>query len=130
MIARILKEQVAAKNPEAKILHLMENLTPYRKNVQRTSPPQASRRVDDLHRLLDVPLSGIVLDPDIFGAIWLDSGRIVIDESLDPEERPAMEGRYRFTLAHKAADIGGCIEVSSGPIAIRSRSSRMFRSRP
>jgi Zn-dependent peptidase ImmA (M78 family) len=56
---------------------------------------------DDLHRLLDVPRSGIGLDPDIFGAIWLDSGRIVIDESVDPEERPAMEGRYRFTLAHE-----------------------------
>ena len=56
---------------------------------------------DDLHRLLDVPRSGLGLDPDIFGAIWLDSGRIVIDESLDPEERPAMEGRYRFTLAHE-----------------------------
>ena len=41
------------------------------------------------------------LDPDIFGAIWLDSGKIIIDESLDPEERPAMEGRYRFTLAHE-----------------------------
>jgi Zn-dependent peptidase ImmA (M78 family) len=53
---------------------------------------------DDLHRLLD-PRSG--LDRDIFGAIWLDGGRIVIDESLDPEERPAMEGRYRFTLAHE-----------------------------
>jgi hypothetical protein len=25
----------------------------------------------------------------------------VIDESLDPEEHPSMEGRYRFTLAHE-----------------------------
>jgi hypothetical protein len=56
---------------------------------------------DDLHRLLDVPRSGIGLDPDIFGAIWLEAGRIVIDESLDPEERPECEGRYRFTLAHE-----------------------------
>ncbi|MGE3746181.1 MAG: ABC transporter substrate binding protein, partial [Sphingomonadaceae bacterium] len=56
---------------------------------------------DDLHRLLGVPRSGLGLDPDIFGAIWLDTGKIVIDESLDPEERPAMEGRYRFTLAHE-----------------------------
>ena len=56
---------------------------------------------DDLPRLLDVPRGGFGPDPDIFGAIWLDSGRIVIDESLDPEERPAMEGRYRFTLAHE-----------------------------
>src|SRR5262245_43029166 len=56
---------------------------------------------DDLHRLLDVPRSGMGLDPDIFGAIWLDTGSIVIDESLDPDERPAMENRYRFTLAHE-----------------------------
>jgi Zn-dependent peptidase ImmA (M78 family) len=56
---------------------------------------------DDLHRLLDLPRGELGLDPDIFGAIWLDSGKIVIDESLDPEERPAMEGRYRFTLAHE-----------------------------
>jgi Zn-dependent peptidase ImmA (M78 family) len=56
---------------------------------------------DDLHRLLDVPRSGIGMDPDIFGAIWLEAGRIVIDESLDPEERPECEGRYRFTLAHE-----------------------------
>ena len=54
---------------------------------------------DDLHRLLSIPRLGP--DPDIFGAIWLDDGKIVIDESLDPEERPAMEGRYRFTLAHE-----------------------------
>jgi hypothetical protein len=42
---------------------------------------------DDLHRLLGVPRSGLGLNPDIFGAIWLDSGSVVIDESLDPEER-------------------------------------------
>jgi Zn-dependent peptidase ImmA (M78 family) len=56
---------------------------------------------DDLHRLFDIPRSGFGRDSDIFGAIWLDSGKIVIDESLDPDERPAMEGRYRFTLAHE-----------------------------
>jgi Zn-dependent peptidase ImmA (M78 family) len=56
---------------------------------------------DDLHRLFDVPRSGPGRESDIFGAIWLDCGRIVIDESLDPEVRPTMEGRYRFTLAHE-----------------------------
>ena len=56
---------------------------------------------DDLHRLLGVPRSGFGTEPDIFGAIWLETGEIVIDESLDPEERPAIEGRYRFTLAHE-----------------------------
>jgi Zn-dependent peptidase ImmA (M78 family) len=55
---------------------------------------------DDLHRLLGVPRF-LADEPDIFGAIWLESGEIVIDESLDPEERPSIEGRYRFTLAHE-----------------------------
>ena len=57
---------------------------------------------DDLHRLLGVPRGGFLgSEPDVFGAIWLESGEIVIDESLDPEERPRVEGRYRFTLAHE-----------------------------
>ena len=56
---------------------------------------------DDLHRRLGVPRSGFGPEPDIFGAIWLEAGKIVIDESLDPEEHPSIEGRYRFTLAHE-----------------------------
>jgi Zn-dependent peptidase ImmA (M78 family) len=56
---------------------------------------------DDLHRLLGVPRDGLGTEPDIFGAIWLETGEIVIDESLDPEVRPAIEGRYRFTLCHE-----------------------------
>jgi Zn-dependent peptidase ImmA (M78 family) len=55
---------------------------------------------DDLHRRLGVPRQG--KEADIFGAIWLDKGEIVIDESLDPEVRPVLEGRYRFTLGHEA----------------------------
>lgn len=55
---------------------------------------------DDTHRRFGVPReSG--QDPDILGAMFFDAKRIVIDESLDPEENPAKEGRYRFTLAHE-----------------------------
>jgi Zn-dependent peptidase ImmA (M78 family) len=54
---------------------------------------------DDTHKLFGVPRSG--RDADILGAIFFDHRRIVIDESLDPEENPAKEGRYRFTLAHE-----------------------------
>lgn len=43
------------------------------------------------------PASG---ETDILGAIYGD-GSIFIDESLDPEESPVREGRYRFTLAHE-----------------------------
>ena len=56
---------------------------------------------DDVHRLLRVPRSGPGLDPDILGAMYFDERRIFIDESLDPEENPPREGRYRFTLAHE-----------------------------
>jgi len=56
---------------------------------------------DDLHRRLGVPPGGSGTEADIFGAIWFETGEIVIDESLDPEERASIEGRYRFTLAHE-----------------------------
>ena len=55
---------------------------------------------DDTHQLFGVP-RGPDLDPDILGAIFFDDARIVIDESLDPEEQPSKEGRYRFTLGHE-----------------------------
>jgi IrrE N-terminal-like domain len=56
---------------------------------------------DDLHGLLGVPRGEFGMELDLFGAIWLETGEIVIDERLDPEERPSMEGRYRFTLGHE-----------------------------
>jgi len=54
---------------------------------------------DDMHARHNVPRppNG---QPDILGAIYGD-GSIFIDESLDPEENPSREGRYRFTLAHE-----------------------------
>ena len=33
--------------------------------------------------------------------MFFDEARIVIDESLDPEENPAKEGRYFYTVAHE-----------------------------
>ncbi|GAB2178320.1 ImmA/IrrE family metallo-endopeptidase [Dongia sp. agr-C8] len=54
---------------------------------------------DDLHELLGVPRP--LGQTDILGAIFFDDGRIVVDESLDPEVNPKQEGRYRFTLGHE-----------------------------
>ena len=54
---------------------------------------------DNLHDVLDIPQEG--LEPDILGAIWVDRREICLDQCLDPEERPNIEGRYRFTLAHE-----------------------------
>jgi IrrE N-terminal-like domain len=56
---------------------------------------------DDMHRLLGVPRPSFGLESNILGAIFFEERRIVIDESLDPEENPTKEGRYRFTLAHE-----------------------------
>ena len=58
---------------------------------------------DDTHDLFGIPRSGLDLGqgPDILGAMFFDEKRIVIDERLDPDDNPAQEGRYRFTLAHE-----------------------------
>ena len=55
---------------------------------------------DDTHRLFDVPRDP-EHEPDILGALLFDERRIIIDESLDPDENMYKEGRYRFTLAHE-----------------------------
>jgi Zn-dependent peptidase ImmA (M78 family) len=81
---------------------------------------------DDLHRLLGVPRSG-GSEPDIFGAIWLESGEIVIDESLDPEERPRVEGRYRFTLAHEG---GGHWRLHRPLVQVNSGQGSLFGDTP
>lgn len=54
---------------------------------------------DNLHARHSVPRPEIG-QTDILGAIYGD-GSIFIDETLDPDENPACEGRYRFTLAHE-----------------------------
>lgn len=76
---------------------------------------------DDLHELLELPQMGA--EPDIFGAIWMDKGEIYIHESLDPEENPAIEGRYRFTLAHEG---GGHWRLHRRYIATSSAQTSLF----
>ena len=66
---------------------------------------------DDTHKMFGVPRSGLGFEPDILGALYCDDKRIVIDQSLDPEETPAKEGRYRFTLAHEGGGIGVFIDI-------------------
>lgn len=55
---------------------------------------------DDMHRWLGVPRPDEAAD--VLGAICFTNRRVIIDESLVPEENPRIEGRYRFTLAHEA----------------------------
>ena len=37
----------------------------------------------------------------MLGAIWIEDRLVCIDETLDPDERPAMRGRFNFSLAHE-----------------------------
>ena len=54
---------------------------------------------DDLHEKLDLPIPDD--GPEVFGALWVDARSVFIDQSLDPEDHPGREGRYRFTLGHE-----------------------------
>lgn len=38
---------------------------------------------------------------DVHGAIWINEGRLAVDQSLDPCRNPRKLGRYRFTLGHE-----------------------------
>lgn len=49
--------------------------------------------IDDLPALLEIP--------GVLGATYVQDRRIVIDQSLDPSEFPAMLGRFRFTVSHE-----------------------------
>jgi Zn-dependent peptidase ImmA (M78 family) len=53
----------------------------------------------------------------------LERGEIVIDASLDPEERPRVEGRYRFTLAHEG---GGHWRLHRPLVQAYSRQETLF----
>jgi hypothetical protein len=53
----------------------------------------------DLHETLRMPM--LRDQPDIFGAIWVDTEIVLIDHSLDPKKNPSMAGRYRFSVAHE-----------------------------
>jgi hypothetical protein len=65
---------------------------------------------DDLHRLLGVPRGGFGTEPDIFGAIWLETGEIIIDESLDPTCGRRSRGVIALRSLMRAAGTGGCTD--------------------
>ena len=53
----------------------------------------------DLHATLRIPMRRD--QPDILGAIWIDTETVLIDCSLDPKHNPSIGGRYRFSVAHE-----------------------------
>jgi hypothetical protein len=55
---------------------------------------QLTVEIDDLRTMFE--------SDDVLGAIWFKDALVKVDQSLDPHVRPAMLGRFRFTLAHEA----------------------------
>lgn len=71
---------------------------------QVTSPPVPIDEIVEEHLKLAVEyrdLRAEFPEGDVLGAIWFNDKLIAIDQSLVPEDFPAMRGRYRFTLAHE-----------------------------
>jgi Zn-dependent peptidase ImmA (M78 family) len=69
-----------------------------------TSPPVPIDEIVEEHLKLAVEYRDLRTEfpeGDVLGAIWFNDKLIAIDQSLVPEDFPAMRGRYRFTLAHE-----------------------------
>jgi len=73
-------------------------------HVYITSPPIPVDEIVEEHLKLVIEyrdLRAEFPEGDVLGAIWFQNRVIAIDQSLVPEDNPAMRGRYRFTLAHE-----------------------------
>jgi Zn-dependent peptidase ImmA (M78 family) len=67
-------------------------------------PPVPIEAVLEIHLGLGLALCNLrecLGVQDALGALCVESREVLVDESLDPEEFPDLEGRYRFTLAHE-----------------------------
>ena len=96
---------------------------------------------DDLHARLGVPMVGN--EPQVLGALYAETGEVYIDQSLDPEEYPHREGRYRFSIGHeighwrlhrrfldaKAAEVSLSGDRSRPTVICRFRDARSIRER-
>jgi Zn-dependent peptidase ImmA (M78 family) len=68
------------------------------------APPIPIDDIIELHLKLTFEISdlqGLFRVADVHGAIWINDGRLAVDQSLDPDRNPRKLGRYRFTLGHE-----------------------------
>jgi hypothetical protein len=83
----------------------MQLLAGYQRRFETAlAPPIPVDEIVELHlglRLEITDLQDELRIPGTLGATWVAERRVAIDASLDPESHPALEGRYRFTLAHE-----------------------------
>jgi hypothetical protein len=75
-----------------------------RKFGEVARPPVPVEQILEAHLQLTLEvddLPAVVGTVGVLGATYVQDRRVVIDQSLDPSEFPAMLGRYRFTVAHE-----------------------------
>lgn len=71
---------------------------------QVTAPPVPIDDIVEEHLKLAIEIRDLQSEypeGDVLGAIYFNEKKIVVDQSLVPEDFPSMLGRYRFTLAHE-----------------------------
>lgn len=69
-----------------------------------TEPPIPVEEILERHLGLDLSFCDLpqrVGIKDAQGALFVDEREVAVDQSLDPDEFPCMEGRFRFTLGHE-----------------------------
>jgi hypothetical protein len=70
-----------------------------------TAPPIPAEEILECHLGLSLDFADLRArfgDAHILGAIWIDTKKVLIDQSLDPSGDQRREGRYRFTVGHEA----------------------------
>lgn len=69
-----------------------------------STPPVPIDDIIEEHLKLAIEIRDLRMEypeGDVLGAIYFNDKKIVVDQSLVPEDNPSMLGRYRFTLAHE-----------------------------
>jgi Zn-dependent peptidase ImmA (M78 family) len=69
-----------------------------------TTPAVPIEQIAEVHLQLELEFKNmreLFPEADVHGAIWFTTGRIGIDQALEPMANPSRVGRYHFTLAHE-----------------------------
>jgi Zn-dependent peptidase ImmA (M78 family) len=75
-----------------------------REHAPITEPPIPIEEILERHLNLYLAicdLREVVGFDDVLGALCVDRREVMVDQSLDPDEFPELESRFRFTLAHE-----------------------------
>lgn len=95
---RFLKERDIEMEAEALLTQYEKAFGP----LKELPIPIESILESHLGLTIDFDALSAAFGEEVLGACYMNTKRIVVDESLDPTQSPHQEGRYRFTLAHEA----------------------------